>query len=121
MEKLIEKCDFKTAFVSLGGTYEKQTDNERTVANMKRERVKKEAERREQNRQSFKEELNFCINLLKATINVYEPMSDAWTFAQNNLPVLFEYADSLTDGEEKNTEDAEKRLREIRRYFDLRR
>ena len=44
----MDNCDFKTAYLSLGGTYEKQTENERAVTIARRERAKSERERAKQ-------------------------------------------------------------------------
>lgn len=78
-----DKVPFKTAFVSLGGTYKTQTENERRMAEMSRKRAKAERDRAERSREEFKKELGYCMAITREAIKVLEPMSDDWCFFQN--------------------------------------
>lgn len=84
----IDNCDFKTAFITLGGTYESMSDNARMVANSKRERAKNERERAEKAERQFRDDLSWCIDLCREGIKQLEPFSDLWCYFQNTLPVL---------------------------------
>ncbi len=73
----MDHCDFKTAFYSLGGTYEKPT-RESQIAFYHAQKAKERRMRKEQ-------ELKKEIDLNNALFNVYvvwlkrlQPLSDAW-------------------------------------------
>lgn len=86
----MDNCDFKTAFVTLGGTYESMTDIERKRANSQRDKARRERERKENAEKQFREEISFCIAVCKEGIKSIEPFSDFWCLCQNSLPVLLE-------------------------------
>ena len=80
----MENCDFKTAFMSLGGTYEKPTFESKLALY----RVKKNAELREI--QALKEEKqkqlnNLLISIYRAYMRRSEPLSDVWCDSYNAL------------------------------------
>lgn len=114
----INNCDFKTAFISLGGTYETMTDNERKRANTKRERAKNERERAEKAEEEFKKELSWCIDLCREGIKQLEPFSDAWCFFQNTLPSLLNaWEIKYEQGREIDEINVYRICRQIRRNF----
>ena len=80
----MENCDFKTAFMSLGGTYEKPTFQSKLALY----RVKKNAELREI--QAKKEEQqgqlnNLLITIYRSYMGRSEPLSDVWCDSYNAL------------------------------------
>ena len=113
----IENCDFKTAFIRLGGIYQHQSEQAKIVANSKRERAKKQRELKEKADAEIKQELSIAIEIAKQGINILEPFSDEWCQCQNYLPVLLEYWEQLSRGEEINRIDVHRKCREIRCYF----
>ena len=80
----MESCDFKTAFMSLGGTYEKPTFESKLALY----RAKKNAELREI--QALKEEQqrqlnNLLITIYRSYMGRSEPLSDVWCDCFNAL------------------------------------
>lgn len=80
----MEHCDFKTAFISLGGTYEKHPNEKH------KKLVKKKFERQKQERQGqdrFEERLHarLCkaISKCRKVIQNEEPYSDRWCSCVN--------------------------------------
>ena len=71
----MDNCDFKTAYLSLGGTYEKQTENERAVTIARRERAKSERERAKQQEEQLQKTLADCLTLLARVIKESSPKS----------------------------------------------
>ena len=71
----MDNCDFKTAYLSLGGTYEKQTENERAVTIARRERAKSERERAKQQEEQLRKTLADCLTLLTRVIRESSPKS----------------------------------------------
>lgn len=85
----MEHCDFKTAFISLGGTYEQhKTEKHRKLVKKKFERQK--FERQEQS--DFEEKLHtmLCkaITKCRQVIQNEEPYSDRWCTCVNALDWL---------------------------------
>lgn len=83
-----DHVDFKTAFIALGGTYKTQTEAERKVAELSRQRAKADRERKEKAEAEFKKELGYCMALAREACKVLEPMSEEWCFFQDILPKL---------------------------------
>ena len=85
----MEHCDFKTAFISLGGTYEKhKSQQHKKLVNKKFERQRKE--RQEQS--MFEEQLHLmlCKSITKCrnVIRDDEPYLDRWCTCVNSLDWL---------------------------------
>lgn len=97
----MDNCDFKTAFMTLGGTYEHMSDNARNVANSKRERAKNERERAEKSADKLKSEMSICIELCREGVKVLEPFSDLWCECSNNLTFLLNAWESHFEKEEE--------------------
>lgn len=94
----MDHCDFKTAFYSLGGTYE----HERGFANAKkaeRERFKREAAKRQREKEAERERQRKQLNL--DLIDIYRdamassrPFSDTWCDCYNALQIqLYHHAE----------------------------
>lgn len=83
-----EHCDFKTAFRILGGTYRQMKPLERKIVKSQFQREKEEKERKEKAAADFRYHLARTISGLRIVIDMYEPMSDMWAYAQHQLPWL---------------------------------
>lgn len=114
----LNNCDFKTAFLLLGGTYKHMTNNAKIRANTRRERALKEKERQLKAEQKFKQELSYCIDLMREGIKVLEPFTDDWTFCQNKLVFLLHvWEEKIENGKEIETLNVYRELGAIRRKF----
>ncbi|MGN0352421.1 MAG: CHC2 zinc finger domain-containing protein [Roseburia sp.] len=78
----MDNCDFKTAFYSLGGTYQKPTDSSKLA--------KYRLEKAKENRHKMEERIKSKIRLNNSLIGIYvtwikklEPFSDAWCDCMN--------------------------------------
>ena len=82
--QLIDHCDFKTAFQSLGGTYEKSTFESKLAIY---HRQKKEAERgrKVEKLRKRKELNNVLIDVYRDYMKKSDPFSDVWCDCCNAL------------------------------------
>lgn len=115
----MDNCDFKAAFIKLGGTYKTMSDNERIVANTKRERERKQRELKEAAQTELKHELGYVLSLINYCIKHLEPLTEEWIYCQNKKPYLEEYWDELTSGKDLNEVNVYRACREIRCHFDI--
>lgn len=82
----MDNCDFKTAFYSLGGTYEKPT----RASEIALYHVKKAKEKREREKNALKQEFaenNRWIGIYVTALKMLDPLSDLWCFCQNKLVI----------------------------------
>lgn len=82
----MENCSFKEAYLLLGGTYENTKED--FSAKIRLENAKREQQKRIQaeiRQEKLKSELSNLISFYKAICNEFEPLSDIWCKAQNNL------------------------------------
>ena len=80
----MERCDFKTAFGILGGTYQKPTFSSRLAIyeSQKKMQMREKEKQREEDIKS----LNIAkINLLQDFLNKSEPLSNVWCDCYNLL------------------------------------
>lgn len=78
----MDNCDFKTAFYSLGGTYQKPTDSSKLVIY----RARKTKESRQKKKQKLKQRIelnNMLIGVYVVWLKKLEPLSDAWCDCMN--------------------------------------
>lgn len=78
----MDNCDFKTAFYSLGGTYQKPTDNSKLALY----RLKKARENREKKEKRLREKIRFnnmLIGIYVQWLKQLEPLSDTWCDCMN--------------------------------------
>ncbi|MCQ2609021.1 MAG: CHC2 zinc finger domain-containing protein [Bacteroidales bacterium] len=115
----MDNCDFKTAFIKLGGTYKAMSNNERIVANTKRERERKQREMKEAAAAELKAEVGYIMDLLHECGRSLEPFSDEWTYALNKIPLIEEYWEAITSGKEVDTINVYRMCRNIRRHFNI--
>lgn len=80
----MDGCDFKTAFYSLGGTYEKNTFFSE-LARYKLEKRRKMAQKELEKQQARKELNNSLITLYRAYMKRSEPFSEVWCDCYNAL------------------------------------
>lgn len=82
--QLMEDCDFKTAFYSLGGEYEKPTFSSRLA--IYRSQIQRQERERDSDR--LKERLDFnlaLITIFRNWVEKSEPLSTVWTNCYNRL------------------------------------
>ena len=78
----MDSCDFKTAFYSLGGTYQKPTDSSKLALY----RLRKAKENREKKEARLRERIQFnnmLIGIYVTWLKRLEPLSDAWCDCMN--------------------------------------
>ena len=102
-----ENVDFKTAFIELGGTYEKQKNaTTRINRNKKFDRMKEKAKRAEEGEKQFRKLLEDTIFDCMDMIANNEPFSDEWCFGQNHLPYLDYIFEEIYINEDKGVNKA---------------
>lgn len=114
-----EGCDFKTAFISLGGSYATTTEREREQAKRHRERTAAKRQRVVDAEQRLKQELSYCIALCRKGTEL-EPLSDEWCFSINKLQVLLNnWQCKYINGEEIDESNVLRICGQVRRYFNI--
>lgn len=94
----IDQVDFKTAFQSLGGTYEKPTFESQLA--IYRAQKKKEQRIREEEKLKRRKELNnMLIDVYRYWMNRSEPFSETWCSSCNALQYQL-YLHEILNGEE---------------------
>lgn len=116
----IENCDFKTAFIHLGGNYQ---SNENKVAKRliqaKFEQQKNQREQTKQAEKDFRILLEKTIYLCNKLIASNLVMSDAWVDGHNNLQWLEHvWNEKYINEEEVNEIDVIRVCRKIRCKYD---
>lgn len=90
----MEHCDFKTAFYSLGGTYEKPTK----ASEIALYHAQKAKEKRQREQVRLKEEFrenNKWIGIYVTALKMLEPFSDLWCFCQNRLVICLYHDEEI--------------------------
>lgn len=87
----MDNCDFKTAFISLGGDYEQLSEEAREAAKNKREHERLVRERNAKREEDFKRELSEVITLAQTSIHEDAPLSDRWCVSQNYIELFLYY------------------------------
>lgn len=93
----MEHCDFKTAFYSLGGTYEKPTFQSKLAVY----KTKKQAEQRQKIKAKInrrKQLNNILIDIYRDYMNRSEPFSEVWCDCYNALQYQL-YVHEVLNGE----------------------
>lgn len=94
----MEKCDFKTAFLSLGGVYEEPSFSSKLAVY----RAQKQAEMRVKMQQKKEDEKHLCNLLIGAYrwgVNHSPPLSDAWCENYNKLQYQLYLQETLMNEE----------------------
>lgn len=110
----MEGCDFKSAFLMLGGSYEEQTDRQRKVNELKWARIKRRNSNKEDAAKDLNAEIAHALTYCREAINVLEPLSDDWCFFQNQLPKLINVWETrFMNSEEVNVPDVYRLCRSV--------
>lgn len=119
----VQKMDgisFKEAYKQLGGEYEHVSQEKRINDQIRRKREADARAKREQEEEQLKQELGFCLTLLRVGCERFEPMSDDWTYCQNEYPVINEAWDKkYCKGENIDEFEIHRKCVEIRRRFNI--
>lgn len=99
--QMIDQVDFKTAFQSLGGTYEKQTFSSQ-LAIYRAKKKKEERERASEKLRKRKQLNNMLIDVYRGFMNRSEPFSEVWCDCYNALQYQL-YLHEILNGEEVTT------------------
>lgn len=94
----MEHCDFKTAFYSLGGTYEKPTFQSKLAVY----KTQKQAEQRQKIKAKInrrKQLNNILVDIYRDYMNRSEPFSEVWCDCYNALQYQL-YVHEVLNGEE---------------------
>lgn len=115
----MDGCDFKTAFIKLGGHYDKhKSETTRTVSKMRFESQKQQRQQDKSHEEKFKKDFSQAISILRSVIRVYEPFSDEWTYAQNKLQyLLYLWEVKYTEQQEIDEFYVYREYRQIRQRF----
>lgn len=111
----LENCDFKTAFISLGGTYEhEQNEVKKRLIQAKFDKQKNDRNQTKQAQTDFKQLLENAIDKCNVLISKEEVFSDTWCNAQNKLTFLQGVWDQkYLEGNEVNEIDVIRVCRQI--------
>lgn len=90
----MDHCDFKTAFYSLGGTYEKPTKASEIALYHAQKAKEKRQRERARLREEFREN-NKWIGIYVTALKLLEPFSDLWCFCQNKLVIHLYHDEEL--------------------------
>ena len=93
----MDRCDFKTAFKALGGSYKAATDYQRNLHRYRLEKRKQAENNRLLKQEQEKQKVSEEIKLQKIFATVYPVFSDEWSAAMNRLEYLFYRLELLTE------------------------
>lgn len=111
--------DFKTAYMSLGGTYAHISDKQRKIAELKREDARRRRDRIERAARDFKFQLARAISTSTFVIDCYTPFSDEWCDAMNFKQFLLHVWESkFLNGEEVNEPRVYRKCKKFNERFD---
>lgn len=113
-------CDFKTAYLSLGGTYEhEESEFAERMRIAKIEKQKADREKQRKFESDFKSELLALWKFYKDKTKELEPFSDKWCLAQNELPYIIGVWEEKFINERAVSEiDVLRRCRKVKQRFD---
>lgn len=101
----MEHCDFKTAYKSLGGSYEQRSDHQRNLYQYRLQKRKEKEIKRLQMLEQEKREMIEEVKLQKLFKMLSPVFSDDWCAAVNRLEYLYYRLEQMT--EEKRWERVE--------------
>lgn len=111
----IEHCDFKTAYLSLGGHYERRSGDGEILRKARLERLKKQREQEARDQRERFREFIRSISLSKVLLE-QQPLSEEWTDGFNHM----EMVDRIIRGESEITQYVFKRCIMLRqKYLDV--
>lgn len=92
----MEHCDFKTAYVSLGGTYETKDEYRQKLFKYRLSKQKEKKEQKALAEKQLKKDVLEDIRLQSLFKKLSHPFSDIWCDAVNRLEYDFYILDELT-------------------------
>lgn len=95
-----EHCDFKTAFISLGGTYEHLSGDGELLRRARIERERKRREQAERDRKDHQKAFYKAWTLAQVLVSLDEPFSEAWTDSMNILDMIDRHLFDFEKGED---------------------
>lgn len=117
-----ENCDFKTAFINLGGTYKGtlQTETDRILAQRRYAAQKEAKQRAKAENDKLRKMLLHSFQIVQSACEFFEPYSEGWCTAKNEYPIIEHYLELFISGEEVNKQDVYRRYRKLKsRYIDV--
>lgn len=117
----MDGVDFKTAFISLGGTYEHHTSKVgKYIAESARERRKAQTERAKAEEKRQFQEISKAFLICECGVKVYEPFSEEWCYYINQREVMRYIFDAvIINGTEEYGLDVHRKCQSIiARRFD---
>lgn len=93
----MDNCDFKTAFLSLGGTYE-EAKTESKLARYHAEKKKIMRQKQEEKERRKRELNNMLIDIYRYYVQNSMPLSDTWCDCYNALQYQLYLHEILNDG-----------------------
>lgn len=115
----MERCDFKTAFKALGGSYKRsKTLADKVNHSARLEANKSNRERERTADEKLKQEISEAMRICEIAKDSYEPLSDGWCFAVNSLQYLqYKWESKYINEEEIEELYVHRKCRQIRQYF----
>lgn len=115
----MEHVDFKTAFKALGGSYKRSKSLSDKVNHTARlSASKKQIERKKTADEKLKQEISDAMRICEVAKDIYEPLSDGWCFAVDNLEYLrYKWESKYINEEEIEELYVHRKNRQIRQYF----
>ena len=115
----IENCDFKAAFLKLGGTYQREQNKDaERLRRSQMDALKAERARKQEAEAEFRRELVKAVTLCQCIIEAYEPFSDEWCLAKNHIEHLQDSLERYLDGKEVNKVDISRECKGLRQGYD---
>lgn len=93
----MDKCDFKTAFKSLGGTYKDRSDYQHQIFNYRMQKRKETEQMRILREKEEKKQILEEIELQKLFVKLFPVFDDDWCSSMNRLEYLFYRLELLTE------------------------
>ena len=115
----MDNCDFKTAFVSLGGTYRHESKRARIIAQSKRDAEKQARQSAKMVKKELFHAFHIALMICDLVDQVYPPMSDEWCEIKNAEPVIKGMYEDIyfNNGNEVKDLDAYRECQKLRQRF----
>lgn len=117
--QMVNQCDFKTAFLALGGSYSHEHDKVSTqIQKRKFERIRTDREKKIQAEKDFFLLLRSAMEMCQLADDALEVFSDDWCYLINARDWLdYVYDLKFLEGKEVNEADVIRVCREVRHRF----
>ena len=97
----LDGCDFKPAFIKLGGTYEKMTNREKKNSRVSWNHSKESTQINEIGKAEYEQVFWSCLDIIHYS-NKLQPYSNTWCEIKNFEPLLKSWLDEYEDRREVN-------------------